>query len=119
MPRHARASSRNRRSQSRAVQVSQSSAPAASVEHQLKADNFLLSPPDFAKPKVKEIPELIALMLDEVWRHTTTQPKKVFVDRFHGYRLSTGRRIGKELAGYMATCCRAAIQMEGGNHWQG
>jgi hypothetical protein len=89
--------------------------------HQLKADDFILSPLDIAKPPMREIPDLISLMLEAIW----DEPKgdrtvvKKFVARFEGRVMPTsGFKIGKKLAGHMATVCRATIIATGGNRYQ-
>jgi hypothetical protein len=119
MPRPRDASGKNSKTRACAAPIK-----PPSHKHELAANNYTLGALDFAKPQMREIPELIALMLDEVWRLKTiqpdkAQPHKVYVARFYRHQLSTGRRIGQELAKHMATCCRAAIMMEGGNRWQG
>jgi hypothetical protein len=87
----------------------------------LSAPEYSLGPPAFDQPRAREIPELIAMMLEAVSAapNSSRTLHKIFTAQFEGRQVSTGRRIGKELAKHMATCCRAAIMMEGGNPYQG
>jgi hypothetical protein len=83
-------------------------------------DPFVLDALDFDEPKAKEIPELIALMLDAIERHggVPNLPVKAVASWFIDHRLSNGRTIEPHLARAMATCCRSVIGMKGGNRWQ-
>ena|SRR5215831_17111277 len=111
MPRQERASSRNRRTQPRSARPAEP--PAA---HELKAPDYSLGSPDIAKPPMREIPELINMMLEAIWgepKGDRTVVKK-FAARFEGRVLSSGFKIGKKLAGHMATCCRATTIAGGG-----
>jgi len=92
------------------------------VVHELKANAFSLSRPDFATPKAREIPELIAWMLEAVWAapEGSRTLHKEFTAQFKGRVASSGFVIGKHLAEHMATCSRATIlAMKGGNRHQG
>jgi hypothetical protein len=87
----------------------------------LKADDYSLGTLDFAKPSMKEIPELIHWMLEAVWAapEGSRTLHKLFVPQFEGRITSSGFKIGHELAKRMATCCRATILAErGGNRNQ-
>jgi hypothetical protein len=81
----------------------------------------ITGPAAAARPPLTEIPELIGMMLKGIERHggVPDLPKKVVADWFKGQTLSNGRVIEQHLADAMATCCRSAIGMRGGNRWQG
>jgi len=70
------------------------------VVHELKANAFSLSRPDFATPKAREIPELIAWMLEAVWAapEGSRTLHKEFTAQFKGRVASSGFVIGKHLA---------------------
>jgi hypothetical protein len=118
------ASSRNHQSQSRDAQAPQPPAPQSQTPfvHELKADDYLLSPPDVtARPQLTEIPELIGMMLKAIERHGSIPDlpnKEVVADWFKGQPLSTGWVIDPHLAEGMATCCRSAIRLKGGRRRQ-
>jgi hypothetical protein len=96
-------------------------APQAPIEHKLKANDFWLGALDLAKPPMREIPELITMMLEAIWAEPLGDRtvKKKFVARFEGRTLSNGFKIEGTLAEYMAMCCREAQRHYGGNRYQG
>jgi hypothetical protein len=90
--------------------------------HDFKVDDYTLGSPDFATPKAREIPELIAWMLEAVWAapEGSRTLHKEFTAQFEGRVTSSGFIVGKYLARYMATCSRATILADkGGNRHQG
>jgi hypothetical protein len=136
MPRRKRASNKNRQSRSRTVEretqavneprANEPSEPsvlqtAAFKPVALSAPDYLLSPLDFAKPQVKEIPELIAIMLEEIWRRTGGAPYlpiKVIASWFEGRVLSDKSVITPRLARQMGSICQSVFLRKGGNRWQ-
>jgi hypothetical protein len=134
MPRRERASSRKSRPRSRSERkprpqaINEPRANEPSVLQAavfkpvaLSAPDYSLSSPDFADPRVKEIPELIAIMLEEIWRRVGGAPNlpiKVIASWFAGRTLSDGSVITPRLARQMAAICQSVFLRAGGNRWQ-
>jgi len=130
MTRSRRASSRNRRSRSRAAQTPQAPigpTPQPPVVHQLRADNYTLSAPEFGQPEVdqawleKNLTEWLVLAL-RIHHHFASEEKRAGqrvlekdgVPYIMKCEPPPGREMSKHLAEVLFTICREASRMSGG-----
>jgi len=87
----------------------------------LKAEAYALGSPEFTRPKAKEYPEFISILLRAVEdlgidASAGVYPKKdELVRYFRDHRLSNGAFISRNMAEALATCCRSVEAMVGGN----
>jgi len=87
----------------------------------LPVGNYSLGSPDFGRPKVKEYPEFISVLLKAVEHFGINASKGIYpkkeelVTYFMQLRLSTGSLISLRQAQALATFCRPAGAMKGGN----
>jgi hypothetical protein len=111
-------SSRNRNKRPRA-------APTSPAVVELKASDYSLGSLDFGKPRMKEYPEFISILLKAVEHFDIDAsggryPKKdELVNYFMQHRLSDGRLISPRLAKYLATFCRPVSALKGGINRRG
>jgi hypothetical protein len=87
----------------------------------LKAEHYVLGSPEFARPKAKEHPEFVSILLRaiehfDIDASAGRYPKKdELVKYFREHRLSNGAFISRNMAEALATCCRSVEAMVGGN----
>src|SRR5262249_13838916 len=87
----------------------------------LSAPDYSLGSPGFAKPKMKEYPEFVSILLKAVEHFGIDASAGVYpgVKTLKAYfvpqRLSNGLLISPRAAGYLATFCRGVPGMKGGH----
>jgi hypothetical protein len=87
----------------------------------LQAEKYSLSSPTFGRPKMKEYPEFISVLLKAVEHFGIDASEGIYpkknelVAYFMQLRLSTGSLISLRQAQALATFCRPAGAMKGGN----
>jgi hypothetical protein len=95
------------------------------VHEMMTAAGYSLGSPEFARPKAKEYPEFISILLKAVEHFGIDASAGVYPKHgvlkayFLRQRLSDGSLISDHHAGALATFCRSVPAMKGGNTSRG